>query len=66
MRKKKLKRKWLFNNHGTKLRIKKHCGGFIFKEAHLCDWDNKVYKEYELAFKAMQRYSKKHYGEKAT
>lgn len=67
-------RKWLFKNHGTSLRVRKVGDRFCFHETHL-HWmvssekergqPAKLYSTYEDAVKAMQRYSKRYYGEKA-
>ena len=59
------RRKFIFKNHGTTLKIRKHAGGFVFYEAHLPYFGEKLYKDYETAFKKMQTYSRKYYGERA-
>lgn len=63
-----MSRKYIFKNHGTKLRVYKYVHGWTFAESHLVKYfmiEYKWYKTYEEAVRGMQRYSKKYYGEKA-
>jgi hypothetical protein len=57
-------RQRVFKNHAVKLVIRTYPHGFVFGESHLFE-GSKPYKTYDECLKALQRYSKKYYGEKA-
>ncbi len=61
------KRKFLFHNHATSLRIYSYgdCYRFGEESAGRLRAEPKFYETYEKALNALQRYSKKHYGEKS-
>lgn len=63
------RRKWVFKAHVVSIRVRHWHGGFCFHESHLrpshAGSVTPVFKTYDLCVKAMQRYSKRHYGEKA-
>ena len=63
-----MSKRLVFENHATKLQIKRGRGGFRFFEKHLgASGESKaeVYLTYAECEKAMQRYSLRYYGEKA-
>jgi len=77
VKKKTARRKFAFKNHAVTLKVRKIGARFVYGEWNSfsrcllwCDSDSrsggpKFFKTYEAAVKAMQRYSKRYYGEVA-